>query len=114
MPHFVMDCSQDIFVSHDEAFIIEQLFLQACATNLFDERDIKVRINSFEKYSVGNKREPFIHVFASIMQGRTTEQKAMLSRQMVSKLVTLFPNVPNIAMNISDFEMATYCNRTMV
>jgi 5-carboxymethyl-2-hydroxymuconate isomerase len=63
---------------------------------------------------VGNKREDFIHVFAHIMQGRTTEQKANLSRAIVSKLVTLFPEISNIAMNISDFEKATYCNRTML
>nr|WP_024601092.1 hypothetical protein [Pseudoalteromonas sp. TB41] len=63
---------------------------------------------------MGNKREDFIHVFAHIMQGRTAEQKANLSRVIVSKLVTLFPEIPNIAMNISDFEKATYCNRTML
>lgn len=48
------------------------------------------------------------------MQGRTTEQKANLSEQIVNKLVDLFPDVPNIAMNISDFEKATYCNRAML
>ncbi|WP_295893941.1 5-carboxymethyl-2-hydroxymuconate Delta-isomerase [uncultured Vibrio sp.] len=114
MPHFVMDCSEGILKSHDEEFIIEQIFLVAHATGLFDKNDIKVRINSFQKYSVGNKREEFIHVFASIMQGRTVEQKAILSQQVVSKLVDLFPNIPNIAMNINDFEKATYCNRTML
>jgi len=64
--------------------------------------------------SVGNKRESFIHVFAHIMQGRKTEQKANLSKQIVTKLVDLFPDIPNIAMNISDFEKITYCNRAML
>ena len=63
---------------------------------------------------MGNKRESFIYIFAHIMQGRTTEQKANLSEQIVNKLVDLFPDVPNIAMNISDFEKATYCNRAML
>ena len=114
MPHFVMDCSESILKSYDEEFIIEQIFLVASATHLFDDNDIKVRLNLFKKYSVGNKREDFIHVFASIMQGRTIEQKSMLSQAVVSKLADMFPNVPNIAMNISDFEKATYCNRTML
>ena len=65
-------------------------------------------------FSVGNKYGDFIHVFAHIMQGRTTEQKANLSKQMVTKLVALFPDIPNVAMNVSDFEKATYCNRAMV
>lgn len=114
MPHFVMDCSETVLKSHDEEYIIEQIHLVANSTGLFNEGDIKVRMNPFEKYSVGNKREDFIHVFANIMQGRTTEQKINLSQQVVSKLVTLFPNVPNITININDIERATYCNKAML
>jgi len=109
-----MDCSENILALHQEEVIIEQIHLVAHATGLFDEGDIKVRVNPYQKYLVGNKREDFIHVFAHIMQGRTTQQKAHLSKQIVAKLVELFPEVPNIAMNISDFEKATYCNRAMV
>ncbi len=114
MPHFVMDCSESVLKSHDEDVIIKQIHLVANSTGLFAEGDIKVRVSPFQKYSVGNTREDFIHVFAHIMQGRTTEQKAELSQQVVAKLVTLFPHIPNIAMNISDFEKATYCNRAML
>lgn len=114
MPHFIMDCSDSILKIYDEEYIIEQIHLVANATGLFDEDDIKVRLNPFEKYSVGNKCEDFIHVFAHIMQGRTTEQKENLSQQVVTKLAVLFPETSNIAMNISDFEKATYCNRAML
>jgi 5-carboxymethyl-2-hydroxymuconate isomerase len=114
MPHFVIDCSESVLKSHDEEYILEQIHLVANSTELFDEGDIKVRLNPFQKYSVGNKRKDFIHVFAHIMQGRTTVQKADLSKKITSKLVTLFPNIPNIAINISDFEKATYCNKAML
>lgn len=114
MPHFVMDCSESVLKSHNEEYLIEQIHLVANSTGLFDEGDIKIRLNSFKVYSVGNKRKDFIHVFAHIMEGRTTEQKANLSRQVVCKLVSLFPGISNIAINIDDFEKATYCNRTML
>jgi len=114
MPHFVMDCSESVLELYEEEFIIEQIHLAANASGLFIESDIKVRLNTFKKYAVGNKRQDFIHVFAHIMEGRTTEQKANLSKAVVSKLVTLFPEISNIAMNISDFEKATYCNKAMV
>lgn len=114
MPHFVMDCSADILKTHNEEYILEQVHLVANDTGLFEESDIKVRLNPFKKYIVGNKREAFIHIFANIMEGRTTEQKSALSRAVVAKLIELFPEVPNIAMNINDFEKATYCNRTML
>ena len=114
MPHFVIDCSESILESYDEEHIIEQIYLVAKSTGLFEESDIKVRVNPYKIFSVGNKRENFIHVFTHIMQGRTTEQKANLSQQVVSKLVSMFPEIPNIAMNISDFEKSTYCNRTLL
>jgi len=109
-----MDCSESVLNLYNEEFIIEQVHLVVNTTGLFKESDIKVRLNPFQKYAVGNKREDFIHVFAHIMQGRTTEQKANLSKVVVTKLISLFPEVPNIAMNVSDFEKATYCNRTMI
>lgn len=114
MPHFVVDCSEEILSYQSEENIIEKIHVTANSSKLFDENDIKVRVNPYKKFSVGNKRELFIHVFASIMQGRNTEQKAQLSKSIVGILVSMFPDVPNIAMNVSEFEKATYCNRNMM
>jgi len=114
MPHFVVDCSEDILSIHDEDTINEQIHICANSTGLFDESDIKVRINPFRTYIVGNKKEDFIHVFSNIMEGRTTDQKANLSKVIVEKLTEMFPHVPNIAINVRDFEKATYCNKSMV
>ncbi|QBG34732.1 5-carboxymethyl-2-hydroxymuconate Delta-isomerase [Litorilituus sediminis] len=114
MPHFVVECSDTVLATHDEDNINEQLFFVAKASGLFIESDIKVRVKPFANYRVGNKKVDFIHVFADIMQGRTQEQKAALSYAVVNKLVQLFPSVDNIAMNIRDFEKATYCNKGML
>lgn len=48
------------------------------------------------------------------MEGRSTEQKAELSKRIVSELKVMFPEVPIISINIRDFERATYCNKSMV
>lgn len=114
MPHFIIECSETVLDVHSEEFILEQIHHVANSTELFIESDIKVRLSPYKTYLVGNKREEFIHVFAHIMQGRSTEQKAHLSKGIVAKLIELFPLIPNIAMNVSDFEKATYCNRAML
>jgi 5-carboxymethyl-2-hydroxymuconate isomerase len=111
MPHFLVDCSESIFELHSEEKIIEQVHLAAKSTELFNENDIKVRVNSFKKYSTGNKIEDFIHVFAHIMEGRSNEQKAGLSRKIVQGLTSLFTTVPNIGANVIEFKNADYCNR---
>lgn len=114
MPHFVVDCAAEVLDTQSEEEVIAQVHQVANASALFKEHDIKVRVNPYTTYSVGNQREPFIHVFSSIMQGRTTEQKAALSRAVVQKLTEMFPDVKFIAMNVDDFEAATYCNRNQL
>ncbi len=114
MPHFVIDCSEQIIKLKSPENIMQKVYDTAKSTGLFTPEDIKVRINPFQYYNTGNTKDDFIHVFANIMQGRNTEQKANLSKQIVTELKAMFPQVPIISINIRDFEKATYCNKTMV
>ena len=110
MPHFVVDCSSNVTASVPVEIILKEIYYTAAATKLFKPGDIKVRVQPFEHFDVGNRRQDFIHVFAHIMEGRTIEQKANLSKRVVEKLKGIFPNVPVISMNVSEFERATYNN----
>jgi 5-carboxymethyl-2-hydroxymuconate isomerase len=114
MPHFVLDCSQNILEQQAPEKIMQLVFEAANATELFEPTDIKVRINPFQHYTVGNETNDFIHIFGNIMEGRNTAQKANLSKQIILALKPLFPNIPILSINIRDFEKASYCNKTMV
>ena len=114
MPHFVIDCSESIIELKSPEDIMQKVYDTAESTGLFDEGDIKVRINPYKYYNVGNTKEDFIHIFANIMEGRNTEQKSSLSKRMISELKKMFPKVPIISINIRDFEKATYCNKSMI
>lgn len=115
MPHFVIDCSKDIMTINDPEHTLAVVHEAAVNSELFDKNDIKVRLNPFnEHYIVGGKKEGFIHIFGNIMEGRTDEQKAKLSRAIISELKHIFPTINFIAINIRDFEKSTYCNKSMV
>lgn len=114
MPHFVIDCSENILSIKDAGEIIQSVYDTAESTHLFDVGDIKVRINPFKYYTIGNTKDDFIHIFANIMEGRTTAQKSNLSKRIVASLKAMFPEVPIISINIRDFEKSTYCNKSMV
>ena len=114
MPHFVIECSENILKIHSAEDIIRSVYDTAVSTNLFAVADIKVRIMPYSLYTVAGTSDDFIHIFGYIMEGRNTEQKANLSKQMVSKLKTMFPDTAVISMNVMDFEKATYCNKPMV
>ncbi|WOD43537.1 5-carboxymethyl-2-hydroxymuconate Delta-isomerase [Hwangdonia lutea] len=114
MPHFIIDCSENIISQKSPNDIMQKVYDTAELTQLFDKGDIKVRINPFKHYNIGNSKDDFIHVFANIMEGRTSSQKAHLSKSIVTELKLMFPNVPIISMNIRGFERAAYFNKPMV
>jgi 5-carboxymethyl-2-hydroxymuconate isomerase len=114
MPHFVIDCSENILSLKSPKEIMQAVYDTAESTGLFDQGDIKVRINPFQYYNIGNTEDDFIHIFANIMEGRTTDQKSNLSNKIISQLKVMFPEVPILSINIRDFEKATYCNKSMV
>ena len=114
MPHFVIDCSENIIKLKSPEEIMQTVYNSAESTQLFDEGDIKVRINPFQYYNIGNSKNDFIHIFAYILEGRNTDQKSNLSKTIIRKLKIMFPEVPIISINIQDFEKATYCNKSMV
>jgi|TARA_B110000908_G_scaffold1201_1_gene1507 5-carboxymethyl-2-hydroxymuconate isomerase len=114
MPHFILDCSENILKIKEPKMVLQEVFETAFETGLFERNDIKVRLNPYKYSLVQSGEANFIHVFGNIMEGRTDNQKAKLSRMIVSKLKLMFQEVPVISINIRDFEKTSYCNRNMV
>ncbi|WP_276877726.1 5-carboxymethyl-2-hydroxymuconate Delta-isomerase [Chryseobacterium joostei] len=114
MPHFIIDCSQDILLKNSPEEIMDAVYKVANFTGLFAINDIKVRLQPFQYYRLGDQKKNFIHVFGYIMEGHSTEQKANLSRQISIRLTELLPDISFLSVNISEFEAATYSNKALV
>ncbi|ABQ06405.1 5-carboxymethyl-2-hydroxymuconate Delta-isomerase [Flavobacterium johnsoniae] len=114
MPHFIIDCSENVIRLKSADDIMQEVFDAALSTGLFTASEIKVRINPFSYYNNGNTLDDFIHVFSYIMEGRNDDQKGNLSKVIVTKLNSLLPQVPVISINIQDFEKLNYFNKTMI
>ncbi|MEO8535209.1 MAG: 5-carboxymethyl-2-hydroxymuconate Delta-isomerase [Flavobacterium sp.] len=114
MPHFIIDCSENVIRLKSADEIMQEVFKSALSTGLFVESEIKVRINPFAFYNNGNTLDDFIHVFGHIMEGRNDDQKGNLSKVIVTRLASVLPEVPVISINLKDFEKSNYFNKTMV
>jgi 5-carboxymethyl-2-hydroxymuconate isomerase len=117
MPHFIIDCSESILSLANPDELMRSVYAAAESTGLFAPSGaggIKVRLRPYSHFINVDAQEHFVHVFANIMEGRTTEQKKALSERVVRTLRELLPAVEIISMNIRDFEKATYCNRAMI
>lgn len=110
MPNFIIDCSQDIIQQVAPDKIMNAVYETAEATGLFAANDIKVRIQPFQYYKLAESKKNFIHIFGYIMEGRTTEQKASLSKQIITKLAVLLPDIsfyPSVLTILKQLPIAT-------
>lgn len=114
MPHFIIDCTEELLKKQSPEKIMKVVYETANASGLFQPKDIKVRIRPYQ-YAFGTfSPQEFIHVFANIMEGRTADQKNALSESVVAKLNQLFPDLTIISMNIRVFETQGYFNKNML
>ena len=114
MPHFIIDCSQDILQLRTPEELMDALYEVADATGLFAPNDIKVRLQPYQYYRLGTGKKNFLHVFGYIMEGRTKKQKAHLSRQISTRLSELLTDISFLSVNINDFEAETYSNKALI
>jgi len=114
MPHFIIDCTENVLKMQEPQVVLEAVFEAAFSTGLFVRNDIKVRLNPFVYSLVQGASDDFIHVFGNIKEGRNGKQKAALSKVIVSKLNSMFLDVPIISMNSRDFTKESYYNKTMM
>ena len=60
MPHFIIDCSAEIIDQKSPEQIMQAVYETAEATGLFAKNDIKVRLNPYKYYKLGNSKKDFI------------------------------------------------------
>jgi 5-carboxymethyl-2-hydroxymuconate isomerase len=114
VPHFTIDCSENIIEQKSPEQIMQAVYDVAEATGLFAANDIKVRLRPYQYFKLGTGKRDFIHIFANIMEGRSTEQKAELSRKIIETLNGMFPDISILSINICEFEKATYTNKALI
>ena len=65
MPHFIIECSADIIEQRSPDDIMRAVYETAEASGLFAENDIKVRLNPYRYYKLGETKKDFIHIFGT-------------------------------------------------
>jgi 5-carboxymethyl-2-hydroxymuconate isomerase len=114
MPHFIIECSEDILSVKKPGEIMEAVYEVADATGLFAKNDIKVRLTPYTHYKLGELKKDFIHIFGYIMEGRSITERSGLSTKIIERLNEMFPGISFLSMNIMEFEMATYSNKSLI
>lgn len=108
MPHCVIEYAQDLEQSINIQSLVQTVHQQAIASSLFNTPAIKTRAIAYQDYLVGEGKSSFIHVTLHILNGRTIEQKQLLSELVLKEVTTVFSEVDNVSVNVVDMEKQTY------
>ncbi len=108
MPHCIIEYSKDLEDRVEPSALISAVHNGAVASKLFDESHIKTRTRFYVNYKTGTGDNAFIHVTASILSGRTIDQKKNLSNSILSQLEKLDVSAVTITVQICDIETETY------
>ncbi|WP_299729181.1 5-carboxymethyl-2-hydroxymuconate Delta-isomerase [uncultured Endozoicomonas sp.] len=113
MPHFIIECSRSIekFTLPDQ--LMSSVFQSAVQSGLFNETDIKVRVQPFDHYLLPVKRMDFIHVTARILSGRSEEQKQLLSENVMDALAGFGFKNTLVSVDVEDSNRAVYLKRVV-
>ena len=113
MPHCIIDYSQDVAAEVDIDELMEAVHLGALDSGLFPEYDIKTRALEFARHRTGQTRDSFVHVAVHLLDGRSDEQKSMLSEAVLARIEALLPGVISVGVEICDMHRASYRKRVL-
>jgi 5-carboxymethyl-2-hydroxymuconate isomerase len=112
MPHCTIELSSQLL--SDPQQILSLAFKALSSSQLFQDKDIKVRLLPYDHFKVGNGDQLFIHASVSILSGRNKEQKNDLSTLLLSEIKSHFNDQTNlvITVDIRDMDSNSYQKET--
>ena len=113
MPHIVIEHSTDGHAHFDTPALMRALHDAAAGTGVVQAADLKVRAMAYENYLVAGTRDGFCHVSLYLLEGRTPEQKVMLSEALRAVLVELLPQTQSLSVDIRDMDAVAYKKRVL-
>lgn len=113
MPHCIIEYSQEISQQIKISQLNDSVFRGAESSNLFAIDAIKVRALPYQDYLVGESEKGFIHVSAKILKGRTTEQKQLLSKAILTQLLSLTIANVSVSVEVLDIDTDSYVKQSV-
>jgi 5-carboxymethyl-2-hydroxymuconate isomerase len=113
MPHIVIEHSTDGHAHFDATTLMQALHEAAAGTGVVQAADLKIRAQAYADYLVGGQRDGFCHVSLYLLEGRTPEQKVLLSEALRAAMVPLLPQTKSLSVDIRDMDAVAYKKRLL-
>ena len=108
MPHIVIEYSDNLNKDIKESGITKKLHKTVVDSELFSPEAVKARSVGYSDYVLPEGSKSFIHVTVSILDGRTTGQKASLSNSVFDTAKKSIPSCDKLSVDIHEMETESY------
>lgn len=111
MPHFTIEASRELLNDELVDALLSALHEAAVATGIVQADDLKFRVIPIDFALVGGRRQPFVHLTAALLSGRSDQQKLSLSESLLKVICGYFPSVERCSTEIRDMHESSYKKR---
>lgn len=86
MPHCIIEYSEDLSFNLDKKILMKNVFDGCMQVNIFNKKDVKVRMKSYEYFLSGGLEKNFIHINIKILSGRSIDEKKLLAQNVLDQV----------------------------
>jgi len=113
MPHCIIEYSSDVEDHVSISDLIKATYRGALSSGLFSEYDIKTRAFACQYHQTGSTQDSFVHVTIRLLSGRSDEQKAALSENILAQIEPIVATVASVGVEICDMDSGSYRKRVL-
>jgi len=114
MPHIIIEHSERAYNDYEPQALLTSIVQALAETTLFNMDNIKARLHPTHHFWLSEQFDDFVHVQCRIHQGRSTEQKRLLSDSVLNRLSKQCNSKTVITVEIVDMDTESYSKRTVI
>lgn len=111
LPHLVLEISRSLAAHHPIDPILLALHETASSTGIVLADDLKIRAMPVESAWIAGRLDDFAHLTVALLEGRSDEQKTVLSESLLRVLCIHLPEVERLSVELRDMHAASYRKR---
>jgi 5-carboxymethyl-2-hydroxymuconate isomerase len=111
MPHAIIEHSSNLFAGESPSSLADIVHRAMMESGLFNANDVKTRLHPVSDFRVGLKgiNGFFVHVLIYLLEGRTEEQKQMLTHNVFEAIKAQYHQpIEQLSVDIRDMARSTY------
>jgi 5-carboxymethyl-2-hydroxymuconate isomerase len=114
MPHVIIEYAESLQSQITAEQLINTVHGAVISSELFTPSHVKTRLVCLEHIRAGLDNLPFIHIQIRLHQGRTSPQKASLTRHIIDTLSQLALISVTLTAEVVELETESYAKHVMV